>query len=150
MDAAPTECMQSKTSRRMKVFEEPVPRSATKPKGASKNASSAVNRDYGCKRGVIGGNSAPDEAGTVFRQCEGGVDTRRDSQNLGAVNSRRVRKIGRKLQGRTWARAGHGQRAGRRWCNIMNSASRGAGVQKLMGGGGACQPGLTCMIELQR
>ena len=66
-----------------------------------KNASSAVNRDFGCKRGVIEGNGALDEAGAVFWQREGGVDTRCDSQNLGAVISRRVRKIGRKLQGRT-------------------------------------------------
>ena len=74
-------------------------RSATQPKG--ENASSAVDGDLFWNRGVIEGNGAPDEAGAVFWQREGGVDTRGDSQSLEAVISRRVRKIGRKLQGRT-------------------------------------------------
>ena len=87
MDAAPTESMRSKTSRRMNVCEEPSvkKRHATK---RYKNASSAVNRDLSCKKGVFEDNGALDEAGVVFWQREGGVDTRFDSQNLGAVKNR--------------------------------------------------------------
>ena len=54
------------------------------------NASSPVDRDFGRKRGIIDGTGALDEAGAVFWQREGGVDTRCDSQNLVAVICRRI------------------------------------------------------------
>ena len=98
MDAAPTASMRSKTSRRMKVCGEPVSRSATQPKGARTPAPLWIAIVV-VKEAWVEGNVALDEAGAVFWQREGGVDTTCDSQNLGAVISRRVRKIVRTLQG---------------------------------------------------
>ena len=84
--------------------------------------SSAVNRDLRGERGVVESNDTADEAGAVFWQRQGGVDPRRDRQDLGAVVRRRVRKTGKKLRRRTWTSAGQSHRARRRWRNLINSA----------------------------
>ena len=67
--------------------------------------SSTVNRKLRGKRGVVESNDTADKAGVMFWYREGGVDTRRDSQDLGAAVRRCGRKKGRKLLRRTWASA---------------------------------------------
>ena len=67
--------------------------------------SSTVNRKLRGKRGVVESNDTADKAGVMFWYREGGVDPRRDSQDLGAAVRRCVRKTGRKLLRRTWASA---------------------------------------------
>lgn len=81
MDAAPTESMRSNASRLYNATKMP------------ESVSSAVNLKLSGKRSVDEGNGAPDEAGAVFWQRESGVNTRCDSQDLGAVISWCVQKI---------------------------------------------------------
>ena len=104
--------------------------------------SSTVNRKLRGKRGVVESNDTADKAGVMFWYREGGVDPRRDSQDLGAAVRRCVRKTGRKLLRRTWASARQSPRVRRRWGNLMNSASRGWGAELLRRSLG-CRPGLT-------
>ena len=57
-------------------------RQATKRR---ESVSFAVNRDLGGKISVVERSDAAVEAGVVFCQREGGVNTRRGSENVGAV-----------------------------------------------------------------
>ena len=85
----------------------------------------------------------PTRQGGVLRQREGGVETRSDSQDVGAVFRPHVRKTGRKLRRRIWASAGQNHRAKRRWRNIIDSIGRSRSAD-LVRGGGVCQPSFAC------
>ena len=54
--------------------------------------SATVNRNLRGERGIVESNDAADEAGAMFWYREGGVDSRRDSQDLGAAVRRYARR----------------------------------------------------------
>ena len=51
-----------------------------------------MDRNLRGKRGVVESNDTTDEAGAMFWYREGGVDSRRDSQDLGAAVRRYARR----------------------------------------------------------
>lgn len=78
------------------------------------SAYSIKNHDFGDKLCVIEDNGAPDEAGALFWQREGGVNNSCGGQHLGAVISWRVKNINLKPRQRAWASARHPQLVRRR------------------------------------
>ena len=81
MDALPTESIRSNTSCLIKVCGGSGVEDLKTTKRCG-SAHSAVNRNYDHKISAVEGNDAPDEAGAVFRQREGGVDATAETSAL--------------------------------------------------------------------
>ena len=128
--------MRSKTLRRMKVWGEPVSRSACVTSPPLCIANLVVNE-------TSSSVTVPPTRQGPCSDNEAKADARSYLQNFLALVGRRVREIGRKLLKKTLSSAGRGQQA-RLWRgrNFVDS-SIPHGSKEPTNGGRVCQPGLS-------